>query len=270
LRFFVAGGAPLGGEVSEFFHAAGLPIYEGYGLTETSPVLAVNTPDALRLGSVGRPLPGTEIRLAEDGEILARGPGVFQGYWQRPEETAAVFVAGWFRTGDIGRFDADGFLFITDRKKDLIVTAGGENIAPQILENRLKTDKFIADAMVYGDRKPFLTALLVPNFDNIEKYAHYKGIDFLNHCDLVNHPRVLDLLRRRVDQLQQSLPPIERVKRFTLLSRDFSAEEGEVTPTLKVKRKVVVKHFHKVLEEMYLIHDRAIHDQGYCVVDVDH
>jgi long-chain acyl-CoA synthetase len=270
LRFFVSGGAPLGREVAEFFHAVGLPIYEGYGLTETSPVLAVNTPEAMRLGSVGLPLPGTEIRLAEDGEILARGPGVFQGYWHRPEETAAAFDGDWFRTGDIGEIDAGGFLFITDRKKDLIVTAGGENVAPQVLENRFKTDKFIASAMVYGERKPFLTALFVPNFDNIEKYAHYKGIDFLNHCDLVNHPRILDLLRRRIDRLQQVLPPIERIKRFTLLSRDFSAQEGEVTPTLKVKRKVVEEHFQRVLEGMYLPRDHALHDQGYCVVESEH
>ena len=269
LRFFVSGGAPLGREIAEFFHAAGIPIYEGYGLTETSPVLAVNAPQALRLGSVGRPLPGTRIRIAEDGEILARGPGVFRGYWNRPQETAAAFIEGWFRTGDIGELDAEGFLFITDRKKDLIVTAGGENIAPQILENRLKTDKFIANAMVYGDRKPFLTALLVPNFDNIESYANDKGIDFLNHCDLVSHPRILDLLRRRVDRLQLTIPPIERIKRFTLLSRDFSAEAGEVTPTLKVKRKVVAEHFHKILEGMYLPRDHALHDEGYCVVEDD-
>jgi long-chain acyl-CoA synthetase len=210
LRFFVSGGAPLGAEIAEFFLAAGIPIYEGYGLTETSPVIAANTPAALRLGTVGRPIPGTEVRIADDGEILVKGPGVFAGYWNRPEETAEAFVDGWFKTGDIGVIDADGFLAITDRKKDLIVTAGGENVAPQNLENLLKTDKYIANSMIYGDKKPFLTALLVPNFDNLEKYARYKKIDFLNHCDLVSHPRVLDLVRRRVDALQQNRPPFGR------------------------------------------------------------
>ncbi|ALC15739.1 long-chain acyl-CoA synthetase (AMP-forming) [Desulfuromonas soudanensis] len=267
LRFFVSGGAPLGAEIAEFFLAAGIPIYEGYGLTETSPVIAANTPEALRLGTVGRPIPGTEVRIADDGEILVKGPGVFAGYWKRPEETAEAFVDGWFKTGDIGEIDADGFLAITDRKKDLIVTAGGENVAPQNIENLLKTDKYIANSMVYGDKKPFLTALLVPNFDNLEKYARYKKIDFLNHCDLVSHPRVLDLVRRRVDALQQNRPSFGRVKRFTLLSRDFSGEEGEVTPTLKVKRKVVAKHFHKVLDDMYLPQDHAIHDSGFCVIE---
>ncbi len=267
LRFFVSGGAPLGAEIAEFFLAAGIPIYEGYGLTETSPVIAANTPSALRLGTVGRPIPGTEVRIADDGEILVKGPGVFKGYWNRPEDTAAAFVDGWLRTGDIGELDADGFLAITDRKKDLIVTAGGENVAPQNLENLFKTDKYLANAMIHGDRKPFLTALLVPNFDNLEKYARYKKIDFLNHCDLVNHPRILDLIRRRIDALQHDRPPFGRVKRFTLLSRDFSGEEGEVTPTLKVKRKVVAKHFHKVLEDMYLAEDHAVHDSGFCIIE---
>lgn len=269
LRFFVSGGAPLGRDIAEFFFAAGLPIYEGYGLTETSPVIAANSPRHVRLGTVGRPIPGTEVRIAEDGEILARGPGVFQGYWNRPEQTAEAFVDGWFRTGDIGLVDADGFLAITDRKKDLIVTAGGENVAPQVLENGFKTDKFIANVLVYGDRKPFLTALVVPNFDNIEKYAREHRIDFLNHCDLVNHPRILKLVRERIDRHQLGMPPIQRIKRFTLISRDFSASEGEITPTLKVKRKVVASHFHRVLEGMYLPQDHGVHDSGFCVVEED-
>ena len=266
LRFFVSGGAPLGKEIAEFFLAAGLPIYEGYGLTETSPVIAANTPQAQRLGTVGRPIPGTEVRIAEDGEILVRGPGVFQGYWQNPAADAAAFTGEWFHTGDIGEIDAEGYLAITDRKKDLIITAGGENIAPQILENRLKRDKFIANALVYGDGKPFLTALLVPDFEQLERYAHYKELDFLNHCDLVNHPRILDLIRRRIDPLQAPLPPIQRIKRFTLISRDFSSAEGEVTPTLKIKRRVVSRHFHQVLEGMYLAKGQGPHDAGYCVV----
>ncbi len=156
-------------------------------------------------------------------------------------------------------------MHITDRKKDLIVTAGGENIAPQYLENLFKTDKFLANALVYGDRKPYLTALLVPNFENLEKYAHFKGIDFLNHCDLVNHPRILDLIRRRIDKQQAGLPAIQKIKRFTLLSRDFAKEE--TTPTLKLKRHVVKSNYHKVLEGMYRPQDKGTHDSGFCVVE---
>ncbi len=269
LRFFISGGAPLVQNVAEFFLAAGIPIYEGYGLTETSPVLAANKAGAIRLGAVGKPVPGTEIRIAEDGEIEARGPGIFQGYWQDEEKTAEVLRDGWFKTGDIGEIDSDGFLKITDRKKDLIVTAGGKNIAPQYLENLFKTDKYLANAMVYGDGKPFLTALLVPNFDNIEKYARYKKIDFLNHCDLVNHPRILDLVRRRIDRLQENQPSYNRIKRFTLISRDFTADDGEVTPTLKVRRKAVSKNFHNVLEGMYEAKGHGIHDAGFCVIEKD-
>lgn len=267
LRFFISGGAPLVQNVAEFFLAAGIPIYEGYGLTETSPVLTANCAGAIRLGKVGRPVPGTEIKIAEDGEIIASGPGIFQGYWQKEEQTKEVLSDGWFKTGDIGEIDADGFLKITDRKKDLIVTSGGKNIAPQFLENLFKTDKYLANSMVYGDRKPFLTALLVPNFDNIEKYARYKKIDFLNECDLVNHPRILDLIRRRIEQLQSDLPSYNRVKRFTLISRDFNAEEGEITPTLKLKRRKVSENFQLTLEGMYLEKGHGNNDTGFCEVE---
>ncbi len=267
LRFFISGGAPLVQNVAEFFLAAGIPIYEGYGLTETSPVLSANNADAIRLGTVGKPVSGTKIKIADDGEIIVAGPGVFQGYWQKEDKTAEVLTDGWFKTGDIGEIDNDGFLKITDRKKDLIVTAGGKNIAPQFLENLFKTDKYLSNVMIYGDRKPFLTALLVPNFDNIEKYARYKKIDFLNHCDLINHPRVLDLIRRRIDRMQASQPSYNRIKRFTLISRDFTADEGEVTPTLKIKRKEVFAHFQQILEGMYLAEGHGNHDAGFCVVE---
>ncbi len=265
LRFFVSGGAPLSKDIAEFFLAAGIPIYEGYGLTETAPVIAANYPGHLRPGTVGPIIPGTTVRLAEDGEILVQGPGVFQGYWNRPEETTEAFVDGWFKTGDIGELDQDGYLSITDRKKDLIVTAGGENISPQLLENLLKGDKFIANAMVYGDRKAYLTALLVPNLENLEKHARSLKIDFLDACDLVNHPASLELIRDRLNRLQDNLPPFQRIKRFTLLSADFSTEE--VTPTLKLKRKLVTKHFHQVLEGMYLATDHGVHDSAFCVVE---
>lgn len=267
LRYFVSGGAPLARDVAEFFLAAGIPIFEGYGLTETAPVIAANTSKALRLGTVGRPIPGTKVKIAEDGEILAKGPGIFRGYWKQPKETAAVLADGWFHTGDVGVVDGDGFLAITDRKKDLIVTAGGENIAPQALENHLKTDKFIANALVCGDRRPFLTALLVPNFDNLIRYARLKQIDFLTMCDLVNHPRVLELLRRRVELLQEGRPGFQQIKRFILMSRDFSAEHGEITPTLKLRRRVVLEKFGAAIDGMYLAGDHGIHDAGFCIVD---
>ena len=271
MRFFVSGGAPLARDIAEFFLAAGIPIYEGYGLTETSPVIAVNTPLAQRLGTVGQLLPGTQVKIAADGEILVMGPGVFQGYWESPEQSREAFQDGWFHTGDIGELDAQGFLAITDRKKDLIVTAGGENVAPQILEKLLKTDKFISNALVYGDRRPFLTALLVPNFDNLSRYARIKKIDFLTQCDLINHPQILALMRRRVEALQQGRPGFMQIKRFTLLSRDFQAESGELTQTLKIKRKVVAKKFHLIVESMYMQQDHGIHDHGFCIVDqTDH
>lgn len=267
LRFFISGGAPLREEVSTFFHGVGIPVYEGYGLTETSPVITCNAPGGWRVGSVGRAIPGTEIRIAEDGEILASGPGVFRGYWEAPEKTAEVFIDGWFRTGDIGRIDGEGFLQITDRKKDLIVTAGGENVAPLEVENHLKTDKYIDNAFVFGDRKPFLVALLVPNFERLERYANDRSINFLSRCDLVMHPKILDLVRRRVDILQKDQPPIKRIKRFVLISRDFSNRDGEVTPTLKLKRAVVRKNFQHLIDGMYAYQDHGVHDSGYCILD---
>ncbi|SDL25596.1 long-chain acyl-CoA synthetase [Geoalkalibacter ferrihydriticus] len=265
LRFFVSGGAPLSVDIAEFFLAAGIDIYEGYGLTESAGGITVNTPDARRLGTVGRPFASIEVRIAEDGEILLRGPVIFQGYWQRPEDTSAAFDDGWFKTGDNGEFDADGFLRIVDRKKDIIITASGENIAPQNIENHLKTDKFIANAMIYGDRKPYLTALLVPNLDNLEKFAREQKLDFLDHCDLVNHPQVLSLVRSRVDRLQKDMASFQRIKRFTLLAQDFSKEE--ITPTMKLKRQVVTDHYADILEGMYAAKDHGVHDSGFCQVE---
>jgi len=269
LRFFVSGGAPLVRDIAEFFLAAGVPIYEGYGLTETSPVLAVNYPGHHRLGSVGLPLKNIELRIAEDGELMAKGPSVFQGYWKNPEQTALAIQDGWFHTGDIAKIDADGYLFITDRKKDLIVNAGGKKIAPQELENLLKTDKFISSVMVYGDRKPYLTALVVPDFEALQKYARYKKIDFLDQCDLVNHPQVLNLIRRRIDKVQHSLPSYRQIKRFTLLSRDFTGEKGEVTPTLKIKRNIVGQHYAHLLEDLYRVAGEDNNDSSFCIVDKD-
>ncbi|PLY05458.1 MAG: long-chain fatty acid--CoA ligase [Desulfuromonas sp.] len=268
LRFFVSGGAPLPANVNDFFLAAGLQIFEGYGLTETAAGIAANHAGAFRPGSVGRPIEGTELKIAPDGEIMIRGAGVFKGYWNKPDESAEVLAGdGWFHSGDIGELDNDGYLTITDRKKDIIVTSGGENVAPQNLENSFKSDKFIANAMVYGDRKPFLTALLVPNFDNLERYARMKKLSYLNHCDLIRQPRVLDLFRRRIDELQQEMPSHHKVKRFTLISRDFTSEEGEITPTMKIRRKNIAQNFRHVLEGMYLAPGKGVHDSAFCVID---
>lgn len=267
LRFFISGGAPLVSNVAEFFNAAGIPIYEGYGLTETGGGIAVNNKGALKIGTVGKAFPGIEIKIADDGEILLRGPGVFKEYWELAEETKDAFVEDWFKTGDVGELDEEGFLKITDRKKDLIVTAGGENVAPQFLENLFKSDKFLSNALVYGDRKPYLIALLVPNFENLEKYARLKEIDYLNECGLVSHPRILNLVRRRMDRLQSDLPAFSQVKRFTLVSRDFSADVGEITPTMKIKRRVIQQRFSQLLEGMYLAKDFENHDSGFCVID---
>ncbi|PNU18612.1 long-chain fatty acid--CoA ligase [Geothermobacter hydrogeniphilus] len=265
IRFFVSGGAPLSRRVAEFFHAAGLPIYEGYGLTETAAGITVNNPRGTRLGTVGRVMSGTELQLATDGEILIRGKTVFKGYWQNPEKTAEVLIDGWLHSGDIGEIDQDGYLAVTDRKKDLIITAGGENIAPQIIENRLKSDKFITNAFLFGNRKPFLVALLVPNFDNLESYARRKNINYSDHCELVSNPQVLDLLRRRIERLQEGLPSFQHVKRFTLMSRDFAGDE--ITPTLKLKRKIVRERYQHLIDEMYRAEDHGIHDSGFCMTE---
>ncbi len=269
LRFFVSGGAPLVKDIAEFFLAAGIPIYEGYGLTETSPVIAVNYPGRHRLGSVGLPLKNLEVRIAEDGELLVKGPSVSQGYWQLKEQTAEVLEDGWFHTGDIAEIDTDGYIHITDRKKDLIVTAGGKNVAPQEIENILKTDRYMSSVMIYGDRRPFLTALVVPDFEALNKYAAFKKIDFLDQCDLVNHPQILNLIRRRIDQLQQDLPNYKKVRRFTLLSRDFIGEKGEVTPTLKLRRKTISQRFAPIIESIYLPEGEGIHDTSFCIIDAE-
>lgn len=267
LRFFVSGGAPLVQEIAAFFLAAGIPIYEGYGLTETSPVIAVNYPGRHRLGSVGPPLKNLEVRLASDGELQVKGPSVFQGYWQMPQQTDAVLKDGWFHTGDIAKIDADGYIRITDRKKDLIVTAGGKNVAPQEIENQLKTDRYISSVMVHGDRRPYLTALIVPDFEALGKYADFKKIDFLDLCDLVNHPQILGLIRRRIDRLQQDFPNYKKIRRFTLLSRDFLGAKGEVTPTLKLRRQIISRRFARVIEDIYLPQDEGIHDTSFCIIE---
>jgi long-chain acyl-CoA synthetase len=251
VRFFVSGGAPLSKDIAEFFYALGLIILEGYGLTETAPVLTANTFEAIRFGTVGKAIPGVMIRIAPDGEILARGPNVMKGYYKKEAETREVFDGEWFRTGDIGRFDDDGFLVITDRKKDLIVTSGGKNVAPQPIENLLKTIPSVATAVVVGDRQRFVAALVVPDFAKLEDHARSAGIPFGDRAALVRDPRIVDFVMSEVDRVTTGLAPYERVKRIALLDRDFEIERDEITPSLKVKRAIIAKRYKDVIDGLY-------------------
>jgi long-chain acyl-CoA synthetase len=236
LRIGVSGAAPLSPDVMEFFHALGVPVIEGYGLTETASSATVNSPSDFRIGTVGRPVAGAEIRLAEDGEILIRSDAVFAGYYKEPEATAAALTEdGWLRTGDVGEIDAEGFLRITDRKKDLIITAGGKNIAPQNLENALKTSRFVSQAIVIGDRRPYVTALVT--LDEVETASSGR------------EPR--RLVQELVDEVNRDRTRVEQIKRFVILPRDFSQEDGEVTPTLKLRRAVIHEHFAAEIEQLY-------------------
>jgi long-chain acyl-CoA synthetase len=252
LRLFISGGAPLAREIAEFFGAAGMLICEGYGLTETSPVICANHPGHVKPGTVGPPLDQVEVRIAEDGEILTRGPHVMKGYYRKPEATAeAIDEDGWFHTGDVGFLDRDGFLTITDRKKDIIVTSGGKNIAPQPIENRLKTNKFFTEVVMIGNRRNFPSALVVPGFEALEAWARQKGLVFSSREELVKRPEVLAHYRRLVDELTPDLAQFEKIKKVALLTREFTQESGEITPTLKVKRRVVEERYKAVIDSMY-------------------
>jgi long-chain acyl-CoA synthetase len=252
MRLMISGGAPLSAHLGEFFHAAGLNILEGYGLTETSPVIAANTLEEITFGTVGKPLPGVEVKIAKDGEILTRGPHVMKGYYNRPDDTAeAIDGEGWFHTGDIGHIDEDGRLVITDRKKSIIVTAGGKNIAPAALENALSTDKFISQGFVYGDGKPFIAALIVPDWERVESYAAEKKLNWSSRQELAADPVIMKLIQDRVDRAQVDFARFEQVRKFKVLVDEFSQEKGEVTPTLKLKRKEITRHFFNELESLY-------------------
>jgi long-chain acyl-CoA synthetase len=251
LRFLISGSAPLSTEIAEFFYAAGIRILEGYGLTETSPVIAVNTLEKTRIGTVGPIVPGIEVKIAPDGEILVRGPNVMKGYYRNDEATREAIKDGWFQTGDIGLIDADGFLKITDRKKEVLKTSGGKMVAPQPIENLLKTDTFIAQAVLIGDRRKFISALIVPDHAWIESYAKRKEIPYSTVEDLVENPRIIDLIKRRIEAKMAGLPSYETVKRFFLLPRELTQESGDLTPTLKVKRRVVEKKYADQIESMY-------------------
>jgi long-chain acyl-CoA synthetase len=252
LRFSISGGAPLPAFVAEFFQAVGVLVLEGYGLTETSPVISVNTPTRNRIGTVGPLIPGVEVRIAQDGEILTRGRHVMKGYWKREEATAAAIDAqGWFATGDIGEMDPDGFLRITDRKKDLLVTAGGKNVAPQPIENRLKESPLIENAVLFGDHKPFVVALLVPAFGELELWAEERGIDITDREALLANPAVQQAFQVVVDGVNADLARFEAIKKFRLVPEALSMDRGELTPTLKVKRRVVAKHYATLIAELY-------------------
>ncbi len=253
IRFFISGGAPLSPDIARFFYAAGLPVLQGYGLTETSPVMAVNTFQHHRLGTVGKAIPDVRIRIAPDGEIVTRGPNVMCGYFNKPEATAeAIDEEGWFHTGDIGMLDADGYLSITDRKKDLIVTAGGKNIAPQPIENLTKSSKFVATAVMIGDRRPFPVMLVVPNATQVKGWANHKGLPDGDLEHLLSLPEVRQKIEREVRMTLRDLAQYEMPKKLLLLARDFTLESGELTPTLKVRRRIVEERHRAAIEALYL------------------
>ena len=251
VQIFISGGAPLGRELAEWYADIGIRICEGYGLTETSPVIAVNTPLAHRIGSVGKPLGNVQVRIAEDGEILVRGPSVFQSYWNKPEETGDAFVDGWFKTGDIGKIDEDGFLYVTDRKKDLLKTSGGKFIAPQPIENSLKHNPLIAEAVVLGDRRKFPAVLVLPNFAALETWALEQGVGFSSREDLVQDARVRTCYEGIIEELNQNLAQFEKLKKVALLSEEFSSANGTLTASLKIRRRAVEEHYREQIERMY-------------------
>lgn len=251
VRVFVSGGAPLGRELAEWYADIGIPIHEGYGLTETSPVIAINNPGAYRLGSVGKPLPNLQVRIAEDGEILVRGPSVFRAYWNRPEESREAFVDGWFKTGDIGRLDSDGFLSVTDRKKDLLKTSGGKFIAPQPVENSLRLNALIGAAVVLGDRRKFPSVLISPHFPLLETWARENDVVFSSKEHLIAHPKVRTLYEEIVGEVNQNLARYEKLKKILLVPDEFSSLDGSLTPTLKLRRRVIEDRYREKIEELY-------------------
>jgi len=256
IRFFVSGAAPLSADIAKFFYSAGLPVIEGYGLTESSPVLTLNPLDRIKLGTVGRAIPGVELKIAQDGEILARGPNIMQGYYKLPDATKETLdVGGWLHTGDIGEIDSDGYLKITDRKKELLKTAGGKYIAPQPIEMAVKRNKFVANAMLYGDRRKFPIILIVPNFDTLERWAHERSLTYATRAELIALADVHAKIEREVMSMLSHLAKFETPKKVVLLEKDFTIESGELTPTLKVKRRVVEQHYTGQIDAAYAAED---------------
>jgi long-chain acyl-CoA synthetase len=257
VQIYISGGAPLGRELAEWYADAGIRIHEGYGLTETSPVIAVNSPKAHRLGTVGKPLSNVEVGIAEDGEILVRGPSIFKGYWNMPKESAEAFSDGFFKTGDIGNLDADGYLSVTDRKKDLIKTSGGKFIAPQPIEASLRDHALVAEAVVIGDKRKFPAAMILPYFPLLEDWAHDNQVAFLSREELVRQPRVQALYEGVVESVNENLARFEKLKKTIVLAEEFSVASGTLTPTLKMKRRAVEAKHRAEIDELYAAADRA-------------
>ena len=252
MRLLVSGGAALPEDLSYVYLGAGIPIVQGYGLTETSPVITTSGVDDMRPGTVGKAIPNVEIRIAEDGEIEVRGPNVMRGYYNKPEETRAVFTSdGWFKTGDVGTLDKDGFLRITDRKKELFKTSGGKYIAPQPIEQAIKGSRFVNQVVLIGSERKFPAALIVPVWEQLESYCKLKGIEVKSLSELCRHPRIIDLIQRQIDALTPNLAKYERIKKVALLENEFTIEGGELTPTLKVKRRVIDEKYRDVIEGLY-------------------
>jgi long-chain acyl-CoA synthetase len=252
VRIFVPGGAPLGIDTAKWFASVGIALWEGYGLTETSPVIALNTPRIHRMGAAGMPLSNLEVKLAADGELLVRGPSVFSGYWCKPDQTAEAFdPEGFFRTGDIGYLDKDGFLFITDRKKELLKTSGGKMVAPQPIENKLKTNLLVAQAALVGDRHKFISALLSPNFPALEEWARHHGIEAKDRAELVADSRIVALYAEIVREVNGSLANFESLKRFRVVADEWTQESGELTPSMKLKRRVITSRYAALIDALY-------------------
>ena len=251
VRFFVSGGAPLSKDIADFFYTLGLVVLEGYGLTETAPVIAVNTFEQLKFGTVGKPIPGVEVKIAPDGEILVKGPNVMKGYYKKEAETREAFEGGWFHTGDIGHLDDDGYLVITDRKKDLIITAGGKNVAPQPIENVLKRNPYIANAVVIGGRRKFISAIIAPNLEKLEAYAKQNGVAYIDARELVGKAAIQKFLLDEIDRATPHLAPYEKIRKILVLDRDFAVELEEMTPTLKVRRSLVEEKFKDLIDSLY-------------------
>ncbi len=254
LTYFLCGGAPLDKTICEFMWIIGLPVFNGYGLTETSPALTISGVGMVRFDSVGKALRETELKLAPDGELWAKGPQVMLGYYKNDEATLEAMEDGWFKTGDIAKIDEEGFVYIVDRKKELIVTAGGKNIAPQPIENELKLDKYVSSAIVFGDRKPYLVAILTPNAETLTEFAREENISFTDMDDLVRNPKIKELYGSRIKELNKSYPPYKTIKYFAVVAHDFSIEGGELTPTLKLKRKVILEKYKDLIEDLYESH----------------
>ena len=264
-RIFVSGGAPLGREIATWYADMGIRIHEGYGLTETSPVIALNNPIHHRLGTVGKPLSNVEVRLAPDGELLARGPSVFKGYWKLPEETATAFEDGWFKTGDIAGLDQDGFLSITDRKKDLIKTSGGKFIAPQPIENSLKANILVGEAALLGDRRKFPAVLIVPNFAELEDWAHHHGVKFSSHKELVKSHQVQSLYEGIDEELNRNLAQYEKLKKVLVIPSELSIADGTLTPSMKLRRRHLEERYKREIDALYAdaqSHSRASSTSG--------